>query len=53
MGRSKLGLMYQGVCCSNMSSGIIKDIKVDPRNRWRKAFSLSLDTSSTDATTKD
>ena len=33
MGRSKLGLIYQEVCCSNILSGIIKDIKVDPRNR--------------------
>ena len=36
-----------------MSSGFIKDMKVDPRNKWKKAISLSLDTSSTDATIKD
>jgi len=33
LGRSKLGLIYQEVCCLNISSGIIKDINVDPRNR--------------------
>ena len=38
-----MGLMYQGVCCSNISSGIIKDIKVNPRTKWRKTVSLSLD----------
>ena len=41
--------MYQEVCCSNISSGIIKDMKVDPR----KAVSLSLDTSSIDTTIED
>ena len=43
--RSKLGLMYQEVCCANISSGVIKDMKADPRNKWRKAVSYSLDTS--------
>ena len=41
--------MYQVVCCSNISSGIIKDMKVDPRNNWKKVVPLSLNTSSTDA----
>ena len=41
--------MYQEVCCSNIASDIIKDMKVDLRNKWRKTVSLSLDTSSTDA----
>ena len=38
--------MYQEVCCSNICSGIIKDMKVDPRNRGRKVVLLSLDTNS-------
>ena len=33
MDRSKLGSMYQEVCCSNITSGIIKEIKIDPRNK--------------------
>ena len=37
--------MYQEVCCSNISSGIIKDMKFDPRNKWWKAVSLKLNTS--------
>ena len=37
--------MYQEVCFSNISSGIIKDMRFDPRNKWRKAFSWKLDTS--------
>ena len=41
--------MYQGVCCSNITSDIIKDMKVDPKNKWRKVVSLSLNTSSTQA----
>ena len=45
--------MYQKVCCSNISSGFIKDMKIDSRNKWRKDVSLSLDTSSTDATIED
>ena len=45
LGRSKFGLMYQEVLCSATSSGIIKDMKIDPRNKWRKAGSLKLDTS--------
>ena len=46
--------MYQEVCCSNISSGIIKDMKVDPRNKWRKAVvSLNLDTCLIDAAIED
>ena len=30
--------MYQEVCYSNISSGIIKDMKFDPRNKWRKVI---------------
>ena len=48
LGRSKLGLIYQEVCCSNISSGIFKIMKIDPRKKWRKADSVSLDRSSTD-----
>ena len=33
MDRSKLGLMYQEVCYSNITSGIIKEMKIDPRNK--------------------
>jgi len=40
LGRSKLGLMYQEVCYSSIWNGIIKDMKVDPRNKWRKIVSL-------------
>ena len=53
LGGSKLGLMYQGVCCSNITSDIIKDIKVDPRNKWRTTVSINLNTSSMDAAIKD
>ena len=45
--------MYQKVCCLNISSGFIKDMKIDSRNKWRKDVSLNLDTSSTDAAIKD
>ena len=37
--------MYQQACEAYFTSGIIKDIKIDPRNKWRKAVSLKLDTS--------
>ena len=37
--------MYQEVCCSNISSGIIKNMKFDPRNKWGKVVSLNLNTS--------
>jgi len=37
--------MYQEVFCSNISSSIIKDMEVDPRNKWRKTVSLKLNTS--------
>ena len=40
--------MYQEVCCANISIGFIKDMKADPRNKWRKVVSLSFDTSSID-----
>ena len=39
--------MYQEVCCSNIANDIIKNMKVDQRNKLRKIVSLSLDTSST------
>ena len=39
--------MYQEVCCSNITNDIIKNMKVDQRNKLRKIVSLSLDTSST------
>ena len=45
--------MYQEVCYSNISGGIIKDMKADSRNKWRKVVSLSLDTSSTDTAIED
>jgi len=38
LGRFKLGLMYQEVYCSNISGGIIKDMKFDPRNKWQKTI---------------
>ena len=37
--------MYQEVCHSATSSGIIKDMKIDPTNKRKKACSLKLDTS--------
>ena len=40
--------MYQKICYSSISNGIIKDIKVDSKNEWRKIVSLSLNTGSTD-----
>ena len=43
-----MGLIYQEVCCSYISSGIFKIMKIDPRKKWRKADSVSLDRSSTD-----
>ena len=45
--------MYQEVCYSNISGDIIKDMKVDLRNKWRKVVLLSLDTSSTDTAIED
>ena len=33
LGRSKLGLIYQEVCCSNIASGIINYMKVALRNK--------------------
>ena len=39
--------MYEEVCCSNISSDIMKDMEFDPRNKWRKAISLKLNTTST------
>ena len=35
--------MYQQLCEVYFTSGIIKGIKIDPRNRWRKVISLNLD----------
>ena len=32
-GESKLGLMYQEVCYSETSNSIIKDMKIDSRNK--------------------
>ena len=37
--------MYQEVCKVFILSGIIKDMKIDPKNKWRKIVSTSLDTS--------
>ena len=45
--------MYQEVCYLNVSSDFIKDIKIDPRNKWRKVDSLGLDRSSTDNAIED
>ena len=39
--------MYQEICCLNIANYIIKNMKVDQRNKLRKIVSLSLDTSST------
>ena len=40
-----MGLIYQEVCWSNISSGIFKFMKIDPRKKWLKFASLSLDRS--------
>ena len=32
------------MCWSNITSGIIKDMKIEPRNKWRKAETVNLDT---------
>ena len=37
--------MYQHVCEVYFTSGIIKDMKIEPRNKWRKADSVKLNTS--------
>ena len=37
--------MYQEACCLNISSDIIKDMKIEPRNKWRKADLDKLNTS--------
>ena len=43
--------MYQEICCLNISSGIIKDMKFDQRNKSKKkVVSLKLDTNLTLAT---
>ena len=44
-----MGLIYQEVCCSNISSSIFKDMKIDIRNKRRKIVSLILDKSLIDA----
>ena len=36
--------MYQQVYVVYFRSGIIKDMKIDPRDKWRKVISLKLDT---------
>ena len=45
-----MSLMYQEICCLDILSGIIKNMKIEPRNKWRKVDSMkigtSLDTSS-------
>ena len=33
------------MCCSNITSGTIKDMKIDPRNKSRKTILLKLSTS--------
>ena len=45
--------MYQEVCYSNILSDIIKDMKFDLKNKWKKVVSLKLETSSTQAAIKD
>jgi len=37
--------MYQEVCKVSILSVIIKDMKIDPKNKWRKIVLASLDTS--------
>ena len=37
--------MYQEVCKVYITSSIIKDMKIEPRNKWRKADSVIFDTS--------
>ena len=48
--------MYQEVGWTNITSGIIKDMKIEVTNKWRKAYldklDTSLDTSSTLASIK-
>ena len=36
--------MYHQLCEVYFTSGIIKDMKIDPKNKWRKVVSLNLDT---------
>ena len=48
-----MDLIYQEVYCSNISNGIFEDMKIDPRNKWRKIDSLSLDRNSTDIAIND
>ena len=45
LGKSKLGSMYLEEFFSNISSGIIKYMKIYPRNNWRNVVSLKLNTS--------
>ena len=45
LGKSKLGLMYQQVCKVYFTNCVIKNMKIDPRNKWKKFISLNLDTS--------
>ena len=40
-----MSLMYQEICCSNKTSGIIKYMKIELGNKWRKIDLVKLDTS--------
>ena len=40
-----MSLMYQEVLWSNITFVIIKDMKIEPRNKWRKTKTVNLDTS--------
>ena len=37
LGRSKIGLMYQEVCYTNITSGIIKDMKIESKKQVKKS----------------
>ena len=40
-----MSLMYQEVCYTNITNDIIKGMKIESSNKWRKAETLNLDTS--------
>ena len=40
-----MSLMYQEVCYTNITNGIIKGMKIELKNKWRKAETVNLDTS--------
>ena len=40
-----MSLMYREICCLDIISGIIKDMKIEPRNKRRKVNSVKLGTS--------